>query len=132
MNPIPLKIGEVYYLKRVSVYHQCTLRSLHEFKQTAKVDYYSDGEPVICRQSELITKEQYEEIIKQRRKEAYERDKAFRLSEARTKYAELVRLWNGGKRLNDLVKLWDEPPMVVGSKIAAAKRWELISDEPKP
>lgn len=129
----PLKIGGTYYLKRRTVFHRCVLKSFHDWQQTAKVDYYTSGDPVICRQSELLTEDQYLAILKQRRAEAYERDAPKRLMEARANYADVIAHWETGRRTamemhtasrgNGTVRGW-------GQRIAAAKRWKLIADEP--
>lgn len=64
--------GDTVYLKRFTVFHKCTIRKLMpEMGGTAKVDYYADGEPVICRQSELITPQAYKKIQREKRKKFY-------------------------------------------------------------
>lgn len=130
----PLKIGATYYLKRLTVFHRCVLKSFHDWQQTASVAYYASGDPVICRQSALLTEDQYLAILKQRRQEAYERDAPKRLVEAREKYREAIAHWEAGRRTakdmcessrTGTVRGW-------GQMIAAAKRWGLIKMDEEP
>lgn len=80
-----IEIGGFYYLKRLTVYHQCRVKSLHEFQDTAKVEYFASGEPLICRQSELLTEEQYQNVLKQRR-----------IDQLPKIHARLIALWGNG------------------------------------
>lgn len=128
----PLVIGNVYYLKRFTVYHQCVLKSFHEWQQTANVAYYSGGDPVICRQSELLTEEQYREILKQRRQEAYRRDLPLRQELAKAKYAEVVQMVKDNLPREEIAKRLNKSVIGVGQMIAAAKRWGLLVEDPKP
>lgn len=86
-----MKPGDFMYLKRATVYHQCRVLSLHEFQSSAKVAYYADGDPVICRQDELLTTEQYEALLEKRRKQAYEDSRKIEL-------ADVVGHWREGRR----------------------------------
>jgi hypothetical protein len=129
-----LEIGKMYYLKRRSVYRSCrliSLRSPDDFTRTAKVRYFSDGELLICRQSELLTDEQYRAVLTQRRKEAYERDAPKRLMEARTKYGEVIAHWKTGRRTAQAMYESSKTGTVRGwgQMIAAAKRWKLIEPD---
>jgi len=132
-----LTIGDTYYLKRNKVTRQCVLRSVTftpGFTPTAKVDYYADGELLTCRQSELLTKEQYQADLKKRRQEAYERDAPKRLSEATAKYSEVVAHWNAGRRTAKEMFETSKTCTVRGwgQMIAAAKSWKLIQEDEKP
>lgn len=136
---VPVAPGQLRYLKRKTVYHSCTVVSLGELASngkvtpTARVRYYSEGEPLICRQDELITQQQYDDLVAARRKQAYENDRESRLVEARGKYARVVTLWaNGIRAPAEFIKETGVgTPLFWGGQIAAAKRWELIRDDPR-
>lgn len=126
-----LTIGAVYWLKRSKVFHQCVLRSLHEYQSAAKVTYCNEEETTICRQNELLTDEQYQELIKQKRKEAYARDLPLRRQQARERYSDVIAFWSKGLRngkemaeasQKDTSRSW-------AVKIATAKRWRFIDDK---
>lgn len=132
-----LIVGDTYYIKRASVYHQCTLKSLDEVAplgKVAKVDYYATGEPLICRQSELLSDGEYQEIIKQRRREAYQASEGKRREEASERYKDIIHHWSRGLRKSDEIgSLIGQSARATGQMIATAKRWQLITeDEPKP
>jgi len=130
---VPLTPGKTYYLKRISAFVAHKLISLNRYESLGAVVGTAlvrtpGGLETICKQSELLTEEQYRAELARRRKEFYDKCKPIRMAEAREKYKKLIDLWERGHQTpQDLLKCTGTgTARYWGGQIAAAKRWELI------
>lgn len=86
-----MKPGDIVYVRRFSVYHRCVIKQLYSDTGIAKVNYYAEGEPLICKQSELLTPAQHEKFMADRRAAAA-------LKARKAELADVVLLWNSGRQ----------------------------------
>lgn len=85
-----LEIGKPHYLKGDSVCRKVTLlRLFDDLGGVAKVEHSEGGEQTTCRQSELLTEEQYDQLVKKRRADAYREERRIDLRQA-------ISFWNNG------------------------------------
>lgn len=123
-----MRIGDQFYLKLSTRHASVSLAALYEWNATARVIHSQGGEATICRQSELLTAEQYEAALKAARKEAYDKDLPVRRLEAKRRLADAIERWEAGDRTTaDMLKHIASPnPRSLGKRIASAKRWGFI------
>lgn len=130
----PLVIGSEYFIKATSVFRKCVLRRLlPEMGGTARVEYYKTGELLTCRQAELKTEEEYEQVLLQRRKASYLKDREIVLRD-------VIDCWKRGIKtpeamiaeFKDKEHYKDRHLPYWNRHIRQAKKWGFISDEITP
>lgn len=113
---ITLKRGDTVFLWNGHRYSEKTFVTQHDWRSAMTLQ---DGvSQLIAEPEKVISAEQF-----------YEEQR----EEARERYADVIEHWNAGRRTSiDMALISGLSARMWGQLIAAAKRWELISDDPKP
>lgn len=121
-------IGATVYFWNGRNYSCWVIKSKHSFESALTIE--NGIGPMIVRPAECISEEIY---LDEKLKDDTE--------EARCRYADIITHWNNGLRTSQEIAplitgmiVIGEPVSVrgCGQMIAAAKRWNLIADDPKP
>lgn len=114
-----MKPGDTVYLNQRGSWFEYTFINAFEWQDAVQIKNGLGG--MTCKASELISKEAYDKMVHEKRRE-----------ELRVELGWLLNAWEDGLHTSkDIAKKTGESARSIGQKIALAKRWGLIKSDDK-